>query len=53
MASCRTELSFVLIGNPNLPNGGLFERLALLGHVPILDATFGEPTPTNTASPAR
>ena len=42
---------FVLIGNPNLPNGGLFERLALLGHVPILDATFGEPTPTNTASP--
>ena len=42
---------FVLISNPNLPNGGLFERLALLGHVPILDATFGEPTPTNTASP--
>ena len=42
---------FVLIGNPNLPNGGLFERLAVLGHVPILDATFGEPTPTNTAPP--
>jgi PE-PPE domain-containing protein len=42
---------FVLIGNPNLPNGGLFERLALLGDVPILDATFGEPTPTNTAPP--
>ncbi|MCV7193474.1 PE-PPE domain-containing protein [Mycolicibacterium brumae] len=39
---------FVLIGNPNRPNGGLFERLALLGTVPILEATFGQPTPTNT-----
>ena len=41
-------LSFVMIGNTNRPNGGLFERLALLGHVPILDATFGMPAPTNT-----
>ncbi|GAY16000.1 PE-PPE domain-containing protein [Mycobacterium sp. shizuoka-1] len=40
--------SFVLIGNPNRPNGGLFERLAALGTVPILDATFGQPTPTDT-----
>ena len=38
----------MLIGNPNRPNGGLFERLALLGTVPILDATFGQPTPTDT-----
>ncbi|GAA4406474.1 PE-PPE domain-containing protein [Tsukamurella soli] len=41
--------SFVLIANPNRPNGGLFERLAVLGTVPILDATFGEPTPTDTS----
>jgi hypothetical protein len=41
--------TFTLIGNPNRPNGGLFERLAILGTVPILDATFGQPTPTDTA----
>ena len=40
--------SFVVIGDPNRPNGGLFERLAALGTVPILDATFGQPTPTDT-----
>lgn len=40
--------SFVYIGDPNRPNGGLFERLAALGTVPILDATFGQPAPTNT-----
>lgn len=44
----KQNVAFVLIGNPNRPNGGLFERLALLGTVPILDATFGQPTPTNT-----
>ncbi|MDV3125088.1 PE-PPE domain-containing protein [Mycobacterium sp. 21AC1] len=44
----KQYLSFVLIGNPNRPNGGLFERLAILGTVPILDATFGQPTPTDT-----
>lgn len=44
-----SNVSFVLIGNPNRPNGGLFERLAALGTVPILDATFGNPTPTDTA----
>jgi len=42
------DLTFVVIGNPNRPNGGLFERLAWLGTVPILDATFGQPTPTDT-----
>ncbi|MCV7347893.1 PE-PPE domain-containing protein [Mycolicibacterium rhodesiae] len=40
--------SFVLIGDPQRPNGGLFERLAWLGTVPILDATFGQPAPTDT-----
>lgn len=44
----QANINFVLIGNPNRPNGGLFERLAMFGTVPILDATFGMPTPTNT-----
>ncbi len=44
------HISFVMIGNTNRPNGGLFERLAFLGHVPILDATFGLPAPTKTCT---
>ena len=44
----QTSINVVLIGNPTRPNGGLFDRLALFGTVPILDATFGLPTPTNT-----
>ncbi|MDR3662366.1 MAG: PE-PPE domain-containing protein [Mycobacterium sp.] len=44
----KAALAFVMIGDTNRPNGGLFERLALLGTVPILDATFGLPAPTNT-----
>lgn len=44
----KGQFSFVLLGNPERPNGGVFERLALLGTVPILDVTFGLPTPTNT-----
>jgi hypothetical protein len=46
-----SDVQFVLIGDPQRPNGGVFERLAILGTVPILDATFGNPTPTNTAPP--
>lgn len=46
----QTAISFVMIGNTNRPNGGLFERLAFLGHVPILDATFGLPAPTTTCN---
>ncbi|PJK18997.1 PE-PPE domain-containing protein [Mycolicibacterium goodii] len=42
------QLNFFFIGNPQRPNGGFFERLAFLGTVPILDATFGNPTPTDT-----
>ncbi len=38
--SCSSEI--------RTANGGLFERLAALGTVPILDATFGQPTPTDT-----
>ena len=48
-AEDQTAINFSLIGNPNRPNGGLFERLARFGTVPILDATFGMPTPTDTA----
>ncbi|MGV0992284.1 MAG: PE-PPE domain-containing protein [Mycobacterium sp.] len=48
-AQDQANINFVLIGNPNRPNGGLFERLAMFGTVPILDATFGLPTPTDTA----
>ena len=47
-AQDQANINFVLIGNPNRPNGGLFERLAMFGTVPILDATFGQPTPTGT-----
>ncbi len=43
------NVSFVLIGDPNRPDGGLFERLAILGTLPILEATFGQPTPTDTS----
>lgn len=42
----KTHYSFVFIGNPERPNGGIFERLAFLGTVPILDATFGLPSST-------
>ncbi|MGV9801715.1 PE-PPE domain-containing protein [Mycobacterium sp. NPDC003449] len=44
----KDRLNFFFIGNPQRPNGGIFERLAALGTVPILDATFGNPTPTDT-----
>ncbi len=44
----KDETSYFFIGNPQRPSGGVFERLAFLGTVPILDATFGNPTPTNT-----
>ncbi len=39
---------YFFIGNPQRPTGGLFERLAFLGNVPILDAQFGDPSPTDT-----
>lgn len=48
-AEDQSALDFVLIGNPNRPNGGLFERLAMFGTVPILDVTLGLPTPTDTS----
>ena len=39
---------YFFIGNPQRPTGGLFERLAFLGNVPILDAQFGNPSPTDS-----
>jgi PE-PPE domain-containing protein len=46
--SVKDTTNYFFIGNPQRPNGGVFERLAVLGTVPILDATFGNPTPTDT-----
>ena len=41
------DIDFVLIGDPNLPNGGLMSRFAGL-HIPILDFSFNGPAPTDT-----
>lgn len=41
------DLSFVLIGNPNRPNGGILMRFKGL-HIPILGVTFDGATPTDT-----
>ncbi len=47
-ADLKDVVSFVFIGNPNRPNGGLLSRFGILGHIPILDVTTGQPTPTDT-----
>ncbi|PQM45192.1 PE family protein PE3 [Mycobacterium talmoniae] len=44
------QLSFVLIGDPNNPDGGIFERFAGLSF-PSLGLTFSAPTPTDTIYP--
>ncbi|RZT12453.1 PE-PPE domain-containing protein [Mycobacterium sp. BK558] len=41
------DIGFLLIGDPNLPNGGLYARFPGL-HIPIIDWTFDGPEPTNT-----
>ena len=46
-AGSTLPLSFVLIGNPNRPNGGILERFQGL-QIPILGVTFDGATPTNT-----
>ena len=48
----KAKTNYFFIGNPQRPNGGVFERLAPLGTVPVLDATFGNPTPTDTCTDA-
>jgi hypothetical protein len=42
----NTAVRFVLTGDPNAPNGGLFERLVGL-HIPALGITFNGATPDN------
>ncbi len=44
------QLSFVLIGNPNNPNGGLLERFPGF-YVPFLDVAFNGATPPNSPYP--
>jgi hypothetical protein len=43
----KNLLSAVVIGNIDRPSGGLWTRFGFLGHIPILDATLGLPTPNN------
>ena len=43
------DIDFVLIGDPNLPNGGLMARFAGL-YIPILDFSFNGPAPTTPSS---
>ena len=40
--------TFVLVANPNRPNGGILERGVALGTIPILGLTFSGATPTQT-----
>jgi hypothetical protein len=40
------DIDFVLGGDPNLPNGGLFARFPGL-YIPILDRSFNGPAPTD------
>ncbi|HKV21630.1 MAG TPA: PE-PPE domain-containing protein, partial [Mycobacterium sp.] len=46
-AGSTLPVSFVLIGNPNRPNGGILQRFEGLS-VPIAGITFDGATPTNT-----
>ena len=41
------DIDFVLIADPNLPNGGFFARFPGL-YLPILDASFNGPAPSDT-----
>lgn len=44
--------TFVLVANPNRPNGGILERGVALGTIPILGLTFSGATPTTTSGPS-
>lgn len=43
----KSQLTFLLLANPNRPNGGMLERFAPL-FVPFLGLTASGPTPTDT-----
>jgi len=45
-----SQLSFVLVGDPNNPNGGLLERFPGF-YVPFLDVAFNGATPPNSPYP--
>jgi PE-PPE domain/PE family len=45
-----SQLSFVLVGDPNNPDGGLLERFAGF-YIPFLDASFNGATPPNSPYP--
>jgi len=47
-SAAPNNINFVLIGNPNRPNGGMLER-ANGFYIPILDVSFDGATPTQTA----
>ncbi|CAN5369640.1 hypothetical protein BH09ACT7_BH09ACT7_30440 [soil metagenome] len=44
----NTKITYVLVENPNRPNGGILQRFNGL-HVPILDVSFNGPTVDNGA----
>lgn len=46
-----TTVSFVLLANPNRPNGGLLERFSG-AYIPILGISFNGATPTNSPQSA-
>ncbi|HUO36445.1 MAG TPA: PE-PPE domain-containing protein, partial [Mycobacterium sp.] len=46
-STVKSQLSFVVIGDPNRPNGGILERFAPLS-IPILGFTFDGAMPTDT-----
>ncbi len=46
-AGFRDRLSAVVTGNISRPNGGAWARLSGLPTIPVLDVTFGDPTPTD------
>ena len=45
--TANLPVSFILIANPNRPNGGVLERFNG-AYIPILDVSFNGATPTNT-----
>jgi hypothetical protein len=46
-SAVKSQLEFVLTGNPNRPNGGALERFAP-GFIPFVGFTFNGATPTDT-----
>ena len=44
----RARVTGVVVGNIDRPGGGFFTRFGFLGRIPILDATLGLATPTDT-----